>query len=166
MIKQFLTIATVTSLILTSCQNNKKNNIENKQNSNEIEVKKDLKMLDIPFVMTKNYFVKNDVENIDNPKIETTEKFNAIFGIATTIGKDGKPTEIDFSKQYIIAVIKPETNLSTTLEPRTLQRNEKGEIILTYKYVTGEKQSYSTRPNFAIIVDKSENGDILLNEIK
>ncbi|MGB0887005.1 MAG: hypothetical protein ACPGSL_02680 [Vicingaceae bacterium] len=166
MIKHFIKIVTVTSLVLTSCKNDKKNNINKKENTTEKEIQKNFKMLDIPFSIAKNYFVKNDVENIDNPKIETAEKFNAVFGMTTTMDEDGKPTEIDFSKQYIIAIIKPETDLSTAIEPKSLQRNEKGEIVLTYKCITEKKQSYTTCPNFAIIVDKSENGNILLNEIK
>jgi hypothetical protein len=32
--------------------------------------------------------------------------------------------------------------------------------------VVGEKQSFTIRPYFAIIVDKTINGNIILNEIK
>jgi hypothetical protein len=86
--------------------------------------------------------------------------------MATTMGKDGKPTEIDFAKQYVIAVILPETDLMTTVEPVSLQKNETGEITLTYKSVVGQKQTFTTMPNFAIIVDKTETGNITLKKIK
>ncbi len=119
----------------------------------------------IPFTMAKNYFVHNTVTKIDNPKMETAEKFSEIFGMATTMGITGKPTEIDFSKQFVIAVILPETDLSTTIYPISLLKNTKNEIILHYKSVVGEKQSFTTRPNLILIVDKIENGRIILHEI-
>jgi hypothetical protein len=120
----------------------------------------------IAFTVAKNYFVNNAVTKLDNPKIETAEKFNKIFGMATTMGKDGKPTEIDFSKQYVIAVILPETDLSTNINPISLLKNTENEITLTYKSVVGQKQSFTTIPNFAIIIDKKENGNVTLKEIK
>jgi hypothetical protein len=120
----------------------------------------------IAFVVAKNYFVNNTVKKLDNPKIETAEKFNEIFGMATTMAKDGKPTEIDFSKQYVIAVVLPETDLSTNINLISLLKNNKNEITLNYKSVVGEKQSFTTIPNFAIIVDKKENGNVTVKEIK
>lgn len=123
-------------------------------------------MTNIDFTIAKNYFVNNTVTKLENPKIETVEKFNEIFGMATTMGTAGKPTEIDFSKEYVIGVILPETDVSTTIYPMSLLKNTKHEITLNYKSVIGEKQSFTTRPNFIIIVDKRENGTITLNKIK
>jgi len=119
----------------------------------------------IPFTIAKNYFVHNTVTKIDNQKMETAEKFSEIFGMATTMGAAGKPTEIDFSKQFVIAVILPETDMSTTIYPINLVKNTNNEITLHYKSVVGTKQSFTTRPNFILIVDKRENGRIILNEI-
>ncbi|MCH2228773.1 MAG: hypothetical protein MK105_00415 [Crocinitomicaceae bacterium] len=155
-----INILILTSIVLLSCQNNSKN----RNTSNKTEVNSE--SIDIPFVVAKNYFVKNSIQQLDNPKIETQTKFNEIFGIATTMGKDGMATEIDFSKQYVIAVVKPETDLSATIEPVSLKKNEAGEVVFTYSYATGEKQTYSTRPNIAIILDKSENGDVVIREVK
>ncbi|MDR2145390.1 MAG: hypothetical protein LBE91_02885 [Tannerella sp.] len=150
-------------ILFAACQSNPKSSDSNNQQHVSVE---NQQKTDIIFSIAKNYFVKNTVNILDNPKIETSEKFNDIFGMATTMGNEGKPTEIDFTKQYVIAVILPETDLQTTVEPVSLQKNEAGEIILTYKSMVGQKQSFTTRPNFAIIVDKTENGRITLNEIK
>jgi hypothetical protein len=163
---QIITLATVTSLLLATCQNNSKNGGNKNQNSVLVEKQQKTTITDIDFRVAKNYFVKNTAKKVDNLKIETAEQFNEIFGMATTMGNNGKPTEIDFTKQYVIAVLLPETNLQTTVEPISLQKNETGEITLTYKSVVGQKQSFTTRPNFAIIVHKTENGNITLNEIK
>ena len=130
------------------------------------ETQNETKKTNISFTLAKNYFVKNNVKKLDNPKIATAEKFNEIFGMATTMGKDSKPTEIDFSKQYVIAVILPETDLSTNINPISLLKNTENEITLNYKSVVGKKQSFTTLPNFAIIIDKKETGNVTLKEIK
>ena len=114
----------------------------------------------------KNYFVKNTVTNLENPKIETAEKFIEIFGMATTMGGKGRPTDVNFSKQNIIAVIIPETKFSNSIDIISLQKNAENQIKLKYKLTIGQKQSFTIRPFIAIAVDKSENGVIILEETK
>jgi hypothetical protein len=164
--RKIIALATVIILLCTACQNNSKNGNSKNQNPASVETQQKTEITDIAFSVAKNYFVKNTVEKLDNPKIETAEKFNEIFGMATTMGNNGKPTEIDFSKQYVIAVLLPETDLMTTVQPVSLQKNETGKITLTYQSVVGKKQSFTTKPNFVIIVDKAETGNIILKEIK
>ncbi len=160
MTKGILTIISATCLFFTACQNNSKKDNNSNKNS-KVEASKET---EIPFTIAKRYFVKNNIKNIDTPKIETAEEFNKIFGSATTMGKDSQPTEIDFSKQFVIAIIQPETEFSTTIKPTGLHKNEKGEIILNYKTEKGEKQTFTTQPYLAIIVDKNEDGAIVLKE--
>lgn len=155
----FISIVAVTTLVLLSCENNKSKSTP----INKTEVRS--KITDIPFVIAKNYFVNNSIKQLENSKIETEKKFNEIFGMATTTGEHGKPTRIDFTDQYVIAVLKPETDINSVIKPESLQKNEKGEIVFTYKYQTGDKQTYTILPFIAIIVDKSENGRILINEV-
>lgn len=159
MTKIILTLVIMSGLLFVTCKNNLKTDLT-------IETKNESKMKDITFNLAKNYFVKSTVINLDNPKIETLEKFNDIFGMETIMGKEGKPTEINFNKQYVIAVILNETDYMTTVNPVSLQKNNKNEITLTYKTIIGQKQSYKTRPSFGIIVDNIENGKIKLKELK
>ena len=159
-----VTISTLVSLILISCQNNFKNNNAEDKKIVTVEKQSENEMTDIPFIVAKNYFVKNKAKSLDNPKIETAEKFNEIFGKATTMAEDGMPTEIDFNKQYVIAVMMPETNIMTAVVPISLQKNKEGNITLTYKLEKGQKQSYTLRPALQIIVDKTENGILELKE--
>ncbi len=165
MIKKIVMLATLTNFLLLACQNNPKTVKAENQTKRTGENQNEAKPTTISFTLAKNYFVQNTVEKLDNPKIETAEKFNEIFGMATTMGKDGKPTEIDFSKHYVIAFILPETDLSTSVSPICLLKTG-NEITLHYKSVVGQKQSWTTRPNFAIIIDKKDNGNVLLKEIK
>ena len=62
------------------------------------------------------------------------------------------PTKIDFSKQYVIAVINPSTEMLTNLNMPTLSKS--GDIItLAYEEKVEGKQSYSMRPNLILVVD-------------
>ena len=72
---------------------------------------------EVAFEVAKNYFFKNDQEIPASPKITTSEEFGKLFGMATTMGKDGKPTEIDFTKQFVLAIVLPVTNLATEIIP-------------------------------------------------
>lgn len=166
MTNKTLMAASIAVLLLMACQINSKNENTENNNSSNTKTKTEDAVTDIAFTVAKNYFVNNTVKNLDNPKIETADKFNEIFGMATTMGNDGKPTQIDFQKKYVIAVILPETDLMTTVEPIRLQKDAKGNITLLYKKTLGQKQTYTTRPGFQIIVDKSENGSIALKEQK
>ena len=157
-------LVTVISMFLYSC-----NSISKKETTaNEVAINVDLneKWTNVPFGIASNYFVRNTVKKLDNPKIETQEKFKKIFGMAGIMTDDGKPTEIDFSNQFVFAVILPKTDLDIKIKPVSLNKNEKGEMILTYKTTVGAKQSYIKVPNFAIIIDKAENGKITLTEVK
>jgi len=166
MTKKFVTVVAVTSSLIMACQTITKTNNAESKNKLSVENQSETKIINISFTLAKNYFVKNTVEKLDNPKIQTSEQFNEIFGMATKMGKDGKPTEIDFKKQYVIAVIFPLTDLSTNINPISLFKNSKNEMTLNYKFVVGQKQSFTIRPYFAIIINKKENGKLTLKEIK
>jgi hypothetical protein len=149
--KKIVIIAAAAALFLSACQSGSHSSTAVQQNNS-----------DIPYTVAKNYFVKNTVTQLDNPKIESAEKFEAVFGMATVMGPDGKPSPIDFSKQNVIALVLPETDLATTLAPVSLQNDARGNIVFTYKKTTGAKQSYSTRPSLAIVVNKSASGPVVL----
>jgi hypothetical protein len=164
MIKKIAAIMTILGFLFSPCHiHAQKNKVEGKKSSS-VELK--TKMTDVAFTLVENYFVKNTVTELSNPKIETKSKFDEVFGMAPFMGDNGKPTLVDFSKKYVITVILPETDLETKIEPVSLQKDKKGNLTLTYKISIGQKQSYTTRPNFAIMVDKSEKGKVTLKEIK
>lgn len=163
-LKQISTLLALIALAIASCQNNSKSNRTEDANASTVENRAEKETTDIPFIVAKNYFVKNTFKSLDNAKIETSEKFNEVFGMAATMGEGGKPTEIDFQKQYVIALILPETDTMSTVVPISLKKDKEGKITLTYKKETGPKQSFSTRPTFQIIVDKTESGSLELKK--
>ena len=85
--------------------------------------------------------------------------------MATTMGEDGKPTAIDFTKQFVLAIVLPVTDFATEINPVKVE--EKGDSLLyTYEIKAGEKQSFSIQPVSIIVLDrKYENKRVvLLNE--
>ena len=92
---------------------------------------------EVAFEVAKNYFFKNDQEIPASPKITTAEEFGKLFGMATTMGKDGKPTEIDFTKQFVLAIVLSVTNLATEITPNRLEK--KGDTLFYYYYAAVER---------------------------
>ena len=166
MTKKFLPLAIISMLIVTSCNNNGKGEKTENEQAADTSATGEMKSTNVPFTVAKNYFVKNTVKagGLQNPKIETKENFDSIFGAATTMDKNGKPTEIDFSKYYAIAVIGDETDIATEMSPVTLQKNDKNEITLNYKVTKGSKQSFRIRPLLIVIADKIYNGPVSVKE--
>ena len=119
----------------------------------------------VAFEVAKNYFFKNNQEIPASPKITTAEEFCRLFGMATTMGKDGKPTEINFTTQFVLAIVLPVTNLATEINPDRLE--EMGDTLFYfYNAKVGEAQSYSTQPISLIILDKkyADKTIVMVNE--
>jgi hypothetical protein len=158
MIKNTILIA-VASLSLTACQDASTGGGHSPRQDTALSTMPAAEpFTDVSYRRAENYFVKNTVKQLDNPKLETAEKFNAVFGLARTMSEGSKPTEIDFSKEFVIAVILPETEVETSIENVSVQKNEKGELLISYKVVSGQKQTFTTVPNLALILDKADYG--------
>ncbi len=119
----------------------------------------------ITFEIAKNYFFKNDQDIPANPKITTAEEFDRMFGMAAVMGKNGQPTEIDFEKKFVIAIVMPVTNLATEIKPLRLE--EQGDkLYYFYDAKVGNAQSYSTQPMSLIILDRkyADKTIVMINE--
>ena len=117
---------------------------------------------EVAFEVARNYFFKNNQEIPASPKITSEEVFHQLFGMATTMGKDGKPTAIDFTRQFVLAIVLPVTDTETEITPVKVEA--KGDsLFYTYEVKSGEKQSYSIQPISLIILNKElENKEIIL----
>lgn len=121
---------------------------------------------EIPYKEAKNYFVKNNIDAaIDNPKFETQEEFDQVFGMAATMGDKGKPTSIDFSKEFVVAQIEDPSNQSIELKPVSIRKNS-NILEVKYKRLVGENQSYMTQTAMILIIDKKYDGDVNFVEVK
>jgi hypothetical protein len=131
-------------ILLTTCGNNQ----------TAVSAAKDSETYnEVPFETAKNYFFKKAQTSPTSIKIDNAELFGNLFGMATTMGKDGKPTEIDFTKQFVWAIVLPVTDVETEIMPiRVEERNDT--LFYHYEIKTGEKLSYSIEPLSIIILDK------------
>ena len=136
---------------LVACTTNKATSAEKSVVSSEV-----------PFTVAEHYFFNKGQDIPVNPKITSEELFKQLFGMATVMGENGKPTKIDFSKQFVLAVVLPVTDINTEITPVKVE--EKGDTLFYhYDVKTGEKQSFSIQPLSIIILDKKyENKEIFL----
>lgn len=162
--KQILKGIILIILVNISCQKNQPLLKPNNKIINHITVRKDNTIRKISFRMLENHFVKNTVTTLDNPKIESENEFNQIYGKATILGKEGQPTIIDFKKEFLIVVILPETYFQTAFGEIGVEKDKYNRLIISYKVQKGTKQTYSSRPSFAVIINKSEKGQIHIKE--
>ena len=115
---------------------------------------------DVPYSELDHYFFKNGQVIPGSPKIDTEETFATLFGMAPIMGEGGKPTPVDFSKEFVIAVVCPVTEFHTELAPESL-RMENGELVFAYNETEGEKQSWSMQPVLLVKVSrKYETGTV------
>ncbi len=115
----------------------------------------------VPYKVANRYFVKNDVEGAVPAKITTQQDFDKYFGAAAVMGKDGLPTNIDFSKEFVVAIVLPEMNKDTEIVPSSIRSN-KGSVTVYYRLKEGQTLSYSIRPLQLLIVSKKNEGNVLL----
>ncbi len=122
----------------------------------------------VPYVEANHYFVRNDVTDFSPRKITSKEELEKFFGYAAVMSSDGSglPTNIDFSKQYVLAVILPQTDKDTDIKVKSLTHNG-NKVVLAYKVVTkGEPKSYSTIPFTLLVVDKKYGTDAEFELVK
>ena len=141
------------SLMLLSCKNSTAPTNEQVEN--------------IPYVQVRGYFVKNDADLslLKDGKITSEKDFSALFGAAAVMGEDGKPTIVDFSKQYVIAIVGEKTDLSVQITPLTLDKKE-GNLTFNYEYKEGEKQSYTIQPLLMVAVDSKYDGNVSIKKVE
>lgn len=119
--------------------------------------------VEVAFEVGKNYFFKNGSAVLPiNPKIISEAEFNKLFGMATTMGEGGRPTPIDFTEQFVLAIVLPVTDVETEIHPlKVVARGDS--LFYSYEVRTGEKQSFSIQPVSIIILDKQyENKEVVL----
>jgi hypothetical protein len=157
--KLFISLVAVLAIIISMpCQGSSKQKSHARVSKSVIRNVKG----NIPYTIAKNYFVRNDVTDFKPKKIDTQKDFENVFGMAAFMGKDGEPTNIDFGKQYVLAVMMAPTNHSTDIKPISLKRNgTMKSLVFTYNIKQDKvKQSYTITPCLLIVVDKKYDGKV------
>lgn len=118
---------------------------------------------EVPYKVLEHYFLKNTATGQAVPaKITSKEVFEKLFGAAATM--KGRPTPVHFEQEYVVAVVKQETDTATLLIPVSLQRSSSGDMTFSYINRRADRQSFSIRPILLIAVDRTEQGNIRLKE--
>ena len=165
MVKKISTLVLVASLTLVSCDKKVKTTEEVAVDSTTVATDSipatEATTNEVAYTVANRYFVKNTFkgEHFADAKIDTQAKFDELFGAATVMGADGKPTAIDFAKQYVIAVTEKETDVETTLVPTSLIKD--GETIMfKYEIKRGAKTTATMKPLLMVVVDKTVEGKV------
>jgi uncharacterized lipoprotein NlpE involved in copper resistance len=145
--------------LLVGCNFNNKKTKEIKEETNEMN-----EPITVIYKVASRYFIKNNVDELPN-KINSREEFEKYFGAATVMGEDGKPTPIDFEKEYVIAVTVKTSNKSIELQPISLTKIGE-EINFNFSVIEGGENSYTTRPALIIIVPNKMDGNVNVTPIK
>lgn len=114
----------------------------------------------ISYKEAQRYFVRNDVTDHSPRIITNAEGLNRYFGMATVMGKQGKPTVIDFDKYNAIAIIEPETDKDTEIQIESIKK-QAGRIVVRYKSVeSGEPRSYKFVPCLLVKINKKYGNNV------
>lgn len=110
---------------------------------------------DVPFEEGKNYYVNNEVaDTLSVVKISTEDEFRRLFGMASTMSRRGRPTEIDWTKEFVIAMIAEPTDYEESVSARSL-RIDKGLLRVCFLEERGaRKRNYTIRPYSLLIIDR------------
>ncbi|MBP5498055.1 MAG: hypothetical protein J6X81_01620 [Muribaculaceae bacterium] len=113
--------------------------------------------MDIQFTELQNYFVNNYIPSSKEQHlyINSQQEFEQYFGQATVMGANGQPTEVNFKKQFVVALIRPETNRATSIHTTAVKQNGNA-IILYYHENKGDKGGYTVVPFTAVAIDKPQ----------
>lgn len=119
----------------------------------------------IPYEVAERYFIRNDVNGLPPTVIFSAEEFEKYFGMATVMGTNGNPTEIDFSKNFVICIALDPTDIETSLSVISLTNTNSDQLDLRYEIKRGEKMSYTTQPLMLLIVDKKYEKPVILEAV-
>ena len=114
----------------------------------------------VPYRLAENYFAASD----SLPSTLTTaEEQGKYLGMAATMGQ--LPTEIDWSREFVIPIALPPAGTETEIIPVSLVRNTSGGLTLTYRLREGfSLHGAKMRPFVALIVSRDYLAPVTLQQ--
>lgn len=119
----------------------------------------------IPYEVAERYFIRNDVNGLPPTTITSAKEYEKYFGMAAVMGTNGNPTEIDFSKNFVICIALDPTDIDTNLSVISLTNTNFDQLDLRYEIKRGEKMSYTTQPLMLLIVDNKYEKPVILEAV-
>ncbi len=113
--------------------------------------------ISLPFQQVNNYFVLHSIPSGKTKllKITTQKEFDTYFGMATTMGEAGMPTQIDFNTHFVLAIVYSYTNQLVELVPVNLNQIAKKKALFQYRFKSKGSQTAISRPSVMIMVSKT-----------
>lgn len=155
--RQFILLTAATMLFFAACHSASNTSEDTKDTAQNTSIEKH----SLPYKTLANYFIKNTVKETIPSMIDSQQEFDKYFGMATTMGKNGTPTPVDFSSEFVIVVDYKETAKRTEMKVLNLE-NKGDELILTYSLTTGEDMGFTSHPFLLIVVSKNIAGKVVL----
>lgn len=108
----------------------------------------------VTYQLANNYFIKNNVTGLVPRHIRSSAEFTRYFGMAATMGKNGKPTPIDFAAHDVIVYDAGIVQKQLEITPLTLNYAQ-DKLVLDVLIRSGARQSYQMHPFVILIVPKN-----------
>lgn len=108
----------------------------------------------IHYTTLENYYVRNDVDFSKQRRLifDNEQDFESFFGKAATMG--GLPTAVNWNKQYVVAIVLPETKRATAIEPVSVKVANDNVMVFSYHVKKGDKMAHSMVPFTAVAIEK------------
>lgn len=94
----------------------------------------------------RNYYYLHDTIPHTCLKITSQEQFDRYFGPAAFMGKDGEPTPIDFSREFVVAKVFPLSSKADEWKDVRLLLQADSILVLHYCRTEGKQLNYTIRP--------------------
>ncbi len=123
------------------------------------------------YSVAKNYYVdRMNNQEVIYKKISSYNELISIFGLDPKTDKngdlsEGKPTEVDFSKNYVIGLIAPQSYKNKEIIINNIIKNN-GNITINYSIKdTATPITSRFAPFKILIIDRRYDGNISLNKL-
>lgn len=124
----------------------------------------------VPYTLAQKYFLRNDAQQSfdiedgtmkyrDFMVLTSREELEKSFGYATVMGANGKPTNIDFTIQFVVALFVTAEEKITDLSVKSVEKDDK-DLVITYEMETAEKVAMPSRAFKILIFDRKYGGGV------
>ena len=128
-----------------------------------ISCKKEPETISVPFEKLEHFFSTTEATSSFTRKIMDEATFDSMFGYGAVMGNQQAP--LDFTKEFVIAVVNPATDEETKLTPVSLVK-ENGSLVYTYSENIGAKTSSTRKPCLLIRVDKQYDAPLQVVKVQ
>ena len=128
-----------------------------------ISCKKEPETISVPFEKLEHYFSTTEVTSPTSRKIMDQDTFDNMFGYGAVMGDQQAP--LDFTKEFVIAILNPSTDEQTKLSPVSLEKKSDS-LVFTYNEKIGEKTSSISKPILLIRVDRQYDAPLQVIKVQ